>query len=885
MFISLLSYAQSVSGIVEAEKDREPVGHASVRILNEKDSTYITGAATSEKGTFNIKLSKGRFILEISYLSYKAYHKNFTLTDENPHLDLGVIKLKENSILLNEAQVVATPPDITVKGDTIEYNALAYTVGEGAMLLDLVKTIPGIEVDSKGQLMANGRPITKILVDGKEFFGNNLKIALENLPASMINKLQLFKEQSELAQITGIKNTGSNEQVLNLVVKEELKRSFFGDIKAGYGSDGRYSNQVNGHYMIDENLYSVIGNMNNVTNDFEYSGGGSGQYDGITKTEDMGFTFSSQQSKKVKIEGNVLFESNNNRFEMESNTRYFIPTGDRMSTQSSSTTSIRKDLSTRMRLLWTPDSLTTISSRISMNTSNNDDINRSNSKSYQINQPDSTLGWSNYFTDNNAFNINGTFMVGRKLNNKGRNISMSLSATLRGNNSTGSNLSNTIYQESGVNKILDQELDNTNRLKNWNIALMYVEPLNKDNSLIVSYNARRENSVWDKNTYKRDGEGEYSKIDKEYTRNTKSDYLTQRLSFNLQSVKNKFEFNLGISIDPTSSKSKIMVVDSIIEDQTQNTINISPTFRLTYSPKNSMSLDFSYSGNSEKPTLKQLSPDTVIINPLYKMYGNPNLKGSFTNNVSIYFLKSNYEKGSFLTVSAGGSYVLGKIVDYTETDNQGNTRSTYRNVDGNWSGNFNFTFSTPLKNKKFTVSNTFYSYYYRNIGFSNGVKNITHSLTSGESVRVGYRSDKIEQSLSAGLMYTLTRNKEDMNIRNYSLNSSSNIKFPYRITLQNEIGYTYNNGYSKDFKKSELLWNASLAKSILKNKGTIKVQCYDILKQRNNISRVPAANYVSDTRTNMIGRYLMLSFIYKFNIIKGGSGNESQDTNSTYGLY
>lgn len=871
---SLISYSQSINGIVLDGKTKDPISQASVRILAPKDSAYITGTATSDNGKFALNLSQGEYILEISYLSYIKYSQSLQLSDKKQTIDLGVISLKETNIRLTEALIVSTTPAIFVKGDTIEYNATAYTVEEGAMLKDIIKKIPGIEINAAGQLIANGKPITKILVDGKEFFGNNLRIALENLPASMIKKLQLFKEESEISKITGFKSNANNEQVLNLVVKDELKQSMFGDMRAGYGTDNRYANQFNGNYLIDETLYSAIGNINNVTDDFEYSAGSS-QYDGITKRQDLGFSFSSQRSKSLKVDGEALYEYNNNLYELDSSTRSFISSGDRMSIQSSSTESISKKLSGSLRLRWTPDSLTTAAAQLKMVTSNNDDINKSSSKSYQIGSKDTTSGWSDYNTNNNLFNLYASFMIGRKLNKKGRNISMSVDGTLRGGNSTGTNLSRTAYQGLSVTKYLDQELDITNRMNNWNVSISYVEPLGKNNSIMLTYNMMKDYTASDRNTYRRDGEGEYTVIDPSYTRNSKVDNETQLFSAVFQSVKDKLEYSVGVNINPLASKSKVLIVDSIIEDQTQKVVNWSPTFRLTYKPSNSSSFDFSYSGNTEQPTLKQLSTDTIIINPLYQSYGNPNLRSSYTNNVSLYFLKSDYGKGSFLSLSTGGSYVVDKIVDYTITDEQGNTKSTQQNVNGNWSGNFDFTFSTPLKNKKINVSNTIYSYYYRQIGFSNGLKNTTHTLTSGQSFRIGYSSDNFDQILLTSFSYTLTKNRDYMDVKNYMVKSSSNLKLPLQFSIQNDISLTYNSGYSSDFKKSELLWNASLAKLILKSKGVLKLQCYDILKQRNNVMRVPAANYVSDTRTNMIGRYFMLSFIYKFNIFKGGSDTAS----------
>ncbi len=877
-------YAQTITGTVCDSLHREAISYASVRLLNIKDSTYIKGVVTTPTGNFSINHTKGEYLIDISYMTNTRYTRAIKL-DGKEALNLGTVYLGEASYMLGEAVVTAPVPDIVVRGDTIEYNADAYKVADDALLLDLVRKMPGIDISSDGKLMANGKVISKILIDGKEFFGNDIDLALKNLSASMINKLQLFKEQSEMAKITGFKDSNA-EQVLNLTVKEALKQSVFGEGRTGYGTHERYSNKLNAHYMIDDNQYSLIANYKNITDDFEYSGASS-QYDGITKNGEVGFNFNALKSDKLNVGGELRYENNDNVFKMDSDTKTFIQTGNRLSTQSSSTRSIKRDLTLGLNMKWTPDSLTTIYARMNVNTGTSDDIRSNSNLSYVENAQDTTLSHTDYKTTGNTHNLSASLIFGRKLNSAGRTISASLNGATRGGASAGTNYSPVFYQASNTATIIDQQLSLDNIGNSWGIMVSYVEPITKHNSLKVAYTYRHEYADRSKLTFKRDEEGEYTVIDKPYTRKTTTNYTNQRVNVGFQSIMKKYEYNIGLNVDPLTSSSITMMLDSLIENKKQSVINFSPTFKFTYTPENNITFDFDYYGLSEQPTLKQLSSDTVTIDPLNRTWGNPNLRRSFDNTFSMYLQKSNYEKGSFFMITGGGNYIFNKIVDYTLIDPLGNVSSSYKNVAGNWGLNGGIMFNTPLKNKKFMVDNSSFGYFVRNIGYSNGAESVTYNLTMSEEFTISYHSDNFDQRLQTNVSYNITKNnlpnQEGLNTSNYGMKSSTQLKLPYNIALQNEISFTYNVGYAENFQKSEVLWNFSITKQFLKKKQlTVKAQCYDILNDRNNLVRVVSSNYISDTRTNMIGNYFMFSVGYRFNITNKAARNSTETVEDNY---
>ena len=877
-FYSLTVSAQQgiISGIVSDSLTRENIGYASVRLLNQSDSSFVNGGVTNTQGKFKVQALPGKYHIEVSYLGYKTYRKHISTSSAKPDSDIGMVYLINDSLLLDEAVITAKIPDIVVKGDTIEYNADSYTTEEGALLQDIVKKLPGIEMDAEGNLTANGKPIKKILVDGKEFFNNDIKLALQNLPASMIKKLQLFKEQSETSKITGFKD-GKEEQVLNLKIKDEYKRNLFGNVQAGYGNNDRYSNRINANYMHNENQFSFIGNMKNVDDDAG-SGGYFSSLSGIDKNKNVGANFNVQKSEKFKIGGNLRYSDNSNLFETQDRTDFFNPS--RISQQNSSSLSNRRTFSAGTYLEWRPDSLTTIYYRTSASYARNEDKRLSENTSY-AEQKDTTTVNSDYRTNGDGYSLGSSIVIGRKLNDKGRNISLSLIGNFRDDDTNGSNNSLTTYSSSELDRTIDQKLDINRINRSWGIGATYVEPLTKKSSLQIAYSYRQSSMSNDRKTLTKAADGSYSVIDKNYSRNSDNLYVNQNINLSFQATHDKYEYTVGFNIDPSYSHSNVSVGDSLIENQKQKVVSFSPSLRFVYKPKDDRSFNFNYNGSTSHPGISQLGGDTIRNSSgTSKTYGNPNLKASFNNVVNFYYQKSDFESGRFLMVSGSFNYTFNQIANYTKVDSLWNTESTYRNVDGNWSTNIGLTYNTPLKNKKLKFDTNTYMYYSRSIGFSNAQKNITGNWSLSESASLSFDSEKINTRLQVNYSYSLTKNnvkdQSDMNVSNIGFNNSTTVKLPFDISIKNDISYTYNSGYSSDFKKSEFLWNASVSKQLLKKKkGTLKIQLFDILKDRSNVTRTVTADYVSDMRTNSISRYFLLSFSYRFNFMPKSKTNSS----------
>ncbi len=865
-----------LKGEIYDQSDRGAIFGASVRILQQSDSSYVHGTVTDSLGHFSLTLPEGKYIGQIVFLGYKPFSKNIDLQAGTDTYNYGKIYLDGKSITLGEAEIAAEIPPVVVKGDTIEYNASSYNLEESAILQDLVRKMPGVEVDGNGNITANGKPVQKILVDGKEFFGNDIVMALNNLPANMIKKLQLFKEDSDNAKVTGFKDKNPS-QVLNLVVKEEMKRSIFGDIKLGGGSDEKYSNKVMLNYMQDDNQASVVGDLNNVGNS-EYGSGGNG----TTAEKNVGGSFYSQGSDKLRIGGNIRYSRNDNT--VETNSSDYTISLNQYQRQQSFTKNTRNDSSIGMNLQWSPDSLTTVYLRTNMGQ------DKSKRFTHSTTQTEAQNGVSNdtttSFFDDKGYNMNNTLTIGRKLNSQGRTLSLSVNNTYRNNEGNGINHSNVILSANRV--ILDQKIDTENKTNNVGATLSYVEPLGEDRSFMISYSINKNSSKRIKNTWKQDNNRNYTVIDSAYTRTTRSNYINQNITLAYQESRDKFNYTIGFGLDPSHYDNRVNLLDSIVERFKQNVLNFSPNLHFTYSPNSSTSFDFDYTGSTTQPTITQLSADTVIVNTLTKNYGNTGLKPSYENNINMYFQKSDYEKNRFLMITGGFRYIFNNIVDYTIIDDDGVSYNTFKNVNGNLNTNLGIMYNSPLGNKKLMMSTNSYFYHTKNIGFTNSRKTVTNYMTLSEQLSLRYSIDKFETSLSGNISHNITRNNindsQNRNTTKYGGRYDFFLKLPLDITLQSDIEYTRYVGYGDGFKSKEVLWNLSASKLFLKQKkGTVRLQLFDILDERNNQIRSVESDKITEVSTNTINQYFLLSFSYRFNIIKGGNKTQG-DVDDSYDL-
>jgi len=904
--------SRGISGSIISEATNEPVPQANIRVLQQSDSTFVIGKASDMDGDFSIPVNNGSYIVQISFIGYNDLFRNVVVTSSTPLARLGTLEMTTDNILLSETVVTAKAPEIVVKGDTLEFNADSYKVTESAVVEDLLKKMPGVEIDSEGNITVNGKAISKILVDGEEFFSNDPKVASKNLPAKMVDKLQVLERRTEMAQMTGF-DDGEEENVINLTVRPGMKEGLFGNGFAGYGSKDRYEANGMVNYMKNNDQYTLIGGTNN-TNNAGFSdlgtamfgsmggrggrGGGFGSRDGITTSANIGSNFSKEFSKKLKLGGNIRYGYGDTEVISDVFTQNILSAGNTLESESNRTNNISQNFHMDLRMEWKPDTSTTLIFRPDFSFYNNSRNEAGNYNTIQeMNGDTINLGESTYMSEGKGNEIGGRLDVSRELGKKGRVLSAQLRGNIGNSENKGSSESYTkFFRNERPSDNIDQRFTNTNDNSSWRGYMSYVEPIGGNNFIQLAYQYRQNFSESDRDTRTEDvpGSGNYTVLDSAYSKRLENNFIRQELELNFRSVREKFDYMVGFSMQPSSSQSKTFIGADMIDDLRQDVVNYAPMAQFNYRWSRNNNLRIRYFGNTDQPSVTQLSPVVDISDPLNISFGNPDLKPSFEHRLNVNYRFSNPEKASSFNAFANAGYLTNDVVPLTVTNIEtGRKVRTYENIAGNWNANGRFMFNVPLKNIKFSVfSMSFLSYNHSN-GFTGTFqqtddvitreninitpeKNLSQRMNVGEVLGLNYRSDLFDFGIRGNLNYNKVRNslegQQNQEFLNYGGNASTAIYLPWDLTIESDINYSTNSGYADGFQQNEWLWNASIQKTLFKEKnGTLRFKIYDILQQRSNISRSVTSNYIRDTTTNTLTSYFMVHFVYRFNIFKGGA--------------
>ena len=928
---TLSTYAQNkivtVSGRVIEAGTKEPVELAAVQLLSLPDSAQVAGMTTSTQGYFSLSKQKpGKYLLKVSFIGYVTKIIPVQLTANVPAKKMGNIELATDAVMLQEAVVVAEAPQVTVVEDTLMYNSSAYRTPEGAMLEELVKKLPGAEIDDDGNVKINGKDLKKIMVDGKEFFGGDVKTGLKNLPVDMVDKLKTYDKKSDLARVTGI-DDGEEETVLDLTVKKGMNQGWFGNADLGAGTKDRYTGRMMLNRFVDKTQFSIIGSANNV-NDQGFSGGGGGprwrSNNGLNATKMLGANFATQ-TNKLELGGSVRYNFQDADISSINSSERFLQNGNSYSNSNNKNRNKGTNLNADFRMEWKPDTLTNIIFRPNFSYGRTNNASRSESGTFNedpfnlIVNPNDYLNFDNLSDDPlkdirvNATNSaslskgkslsgNATLQVNRKLNNRGRNL------TFRGVFGYGDN-DNDQYTQSetryyqllnhlGGDSILyrNQYITTPTRNYNYTAQVTYSEPIAKATFLQFSYQFQYKYSKSDKTTFDLLDypdwaiggalpSGYESHAVDSLSKNAEYRYYNHDASVRLRFIRPKYQLNVGMSFQPQNSTLSYKKGDYMI-DTTRTVFNFAPNMDLRFRFSKVSQLRFTYRGRSNQPTMENLLPITDNSNPLNIRMGNPGLKPSFAHTMRLFYNTYNAEKQRGIMTHFSFTATQNSISNSTRYNEEtGGLITRPENINGNWNAFGMFGFNTALKNKKYTI-NTFTNVNYQNnVAFlynqdtKNNDRNTSTGLTLGERVTGSYRNDWFEFSLNGSINYTAERNKlrpeNNQEPYTYSYGASTNITMPWKMTLATNIANQSRRGYrDSSMNRDELIWNAQLAQSLLKGAATVSFEVYDILRQQSNISRSLSADMRSVSEYNGINSYCMVHFIYRLNIFGSKAARE-----------
>lgn len=901
ILFSPMAFAQqsgvNVTGSVVEQGSDTPIEQATVRLLNVKDSAMVRGVVNAHNGSFTLKnVKKGSYLLHITFIGYDPLYQPLQITGKKNPVNVGKLELSDGAIELGEAVVIGKAPEVTVRNDTVEYNADSYKVTEGSVLEDLLKKMPGVEVDSEGKITVNGKEVKKVMVDGKEFFSDDPKVASKNLPAKMIDKLQVLDKKSDMAQMTGF-DDGEEETVINLTVKPGMKQGWFGNAYGGYGSKDRYEGNAMVNRFVNNDQITFMGGANNTNNMgfsdlastmFSGMGGGGGRRggfgagSGITSSGNAGLNFSKEfKPDKLTLGGNTRYSHSDNDARSKSDRQNILP-GDSSSYDNSEAMSRTKsdNFGVDFRLEWKPDTMTQLIFRPSFSLSHSMNDNFSDATTLDNERDTVNTNKSNNYSESNGYNLNASIDFSRKLNNKGRVFSATLSGGNSDSYSDGMNRSDIVYfnqTDALKNSIIDQRSRYDNKGFNYRAYVSWVEPIGHNNFIQATYSISQRKQEALKNVYNQDADGIYNVLDSAYSQSYRNNFISQRASLSFKSQRAKFNYTIGLNLDPSYSSSENFVGDTTLSKITRKVVNLSPMAQFNYMFDKRTNLRIMYNGRTSQPSMTQLQPVADISDPTNITIGNPDLNPRYTNNVFIRFQQFTPEKQRAFMIMANGSYIINDIVSYTSYNQEtGVKTTTYKNVNGNYSGNVRMMLNTPLKNKKFSINSMTMASFANSNGYINEEKNTNRNLILSERGGIDFRSSYLDLGVNGNIRYNATSNslqkENNQNTFNYGAGGYTTIYLPLNFKIESDVNWSTNSGYGDGFKQNEVLWNASASKSFLKNnQGTLRFKIYDILQQRSNISRSVTASYIQDSEYNTLGSYFMVHFIYRFSIFKGGA--------------
>ncbi len=796
-----------VTGNVADYETSEPVIAATVQLLALPDSSFQAGGTTDAKGRFEMeeRLRLGDYLLKVSFVGYGDEYRNFAVTNETRRVRFDSIRLKTDALLLKEAVIEAQMAQVQVVDDTVVFNAEAFRVPEGSMLEELIRKLPGYEVGDDGTVTYNGQTVSKILVDGKEFFSNDKSIAMKNLPANMVKKIKSYEKKSDLGEVTGI-DDGEEELVLDLTVKDDAKKGWFSNIDLGYGRPTQetaydisnlYTVKGSVNRFKENEFYSVILSTNNV-NDNGFPGGGGrggrGGGNGMNQSSMGGFTMARNFGEEVKknkyrysLGGNVRFSHRDSDSQSMTASETFLTQGNNNSFSNSTSRSLSNNLSLNadMRFEWNPDTMTNIVFRpgVSHSTSGNSSENLSatfNKDPYEVlndldneayDDPlddawvdtlyDSRINYNSRQSAGGSENtsVNGNIQFNRRFGNRGRNLTLRVAGGYNTSESYSNSTSFTrFYQRNDSTSTINRYNTTPSKNYNYNARAMWSEPLWDATFLQLSYQFDYRYNDSKRSTFDLPDNLEDWQLPDWVLPDDYERYLSEELSrfatyenfdhditAQLRLIREKYNMNVGFSLLPQRSKMNYQYMGHDI-DTVRTVFNFTPTMNFRYRWSKQRSLRINYRGRSSQPSMTDLLPITDDSNPLNITMGNPGLKPTFNNNLNVRFQDFNVDRLQNISANVGMGSTLNSIVNkITYNEETGGRISQPTNLDGwwsNWNANAGIAYNTALPNQNYKVSSSTNARYSYQEGY------VRTASASGDFPLAATRSVNISERLT-----------------------------------------------------------------------------------------------------------------------------------------
>ena len=937
-FFTLPAFSQSnitLSGILVDKANHEPIFSGTVQLLRARDSVYVDGAISNDKGAFTLQnLKASNYILKVTYVGYLTLFKNVSLSGNVP-VSLGEIPLETNDVLLKEAVVEGKRPEITVKNDTLEYDAASYKAGgDDAVVEDLLKKLPGVEVDKDGKVTAQGKSVNKMFVNGKEFFRDDPQVATKNIPADVVDKVQVYDRKSDMAQMTGF-DTGDEETVINLTVRSNMMQGTIGTVQTGVGrdvqndKDTRYSESAFVRHQQGSDSYTGIVRLNNNNNmggaDIMGAGGsggggrggGGGNPSGITQSQNYMFSINKDLSPQLTLNGDIRYGNQNRRTLSTGSQTTFSDVRPQLENTDQYSFNAGNNFNTNLRIDWNPNKQHALIFRPNVRVNQTDRNGLMYDERINLNNQKVTLDSKSLTSSHgNTTGFGGSLDYSFKFPKEGRVFSISASGNYNPNYSQPKN--KTFYRSDSLDNDytllhLNQIAENQSFTNNFGATFSYVEPIGHNNFIQLLYRysyseTESKNSTY--NIFSDDSDiaaFDTAMIVPSQSRTTLRNATDQRFGINFKADRKKYKLTFGFNVNPSKATNKtyqpsagilppqliptdfsgklpLLKGDTLISSIPISVVNYSPTVNFRYNFDQRSNLRVFYDGVTRQPSADQLRdyPYVDINRPNDVTIGNPNLKPGFTNNLQVEFNKYVQATQLMYRFSVNGGYTVNDIITITQVQASGGNTTTYQNINGNWNASLRGTINKPLS-KKFSIGNSvaFSSSDDNSFVDSGGqqVKNKMQSRAIGDNLNLKLQ---LNDSLYIGTNGMINYNnvvysavpKNNQDIYNYAWGANIIWTFLPGWTFDSDINRTWRRGYPTGYNVTQTLWNTAITKRLFKKQygtGSIKLQVFDILQDRKNIFASQDANSLQFSRTNVIPSYFMASFIYRFSIFPKSS--------------
>ncbi len=819
---------------------KESFAEATVSVLDPEDSTVVSTALANAKGEFQVKdLDTGTYRLLVSFQGFRNVSRIFSIKADSAVVNLGIVYMNKANVLLDEVIVEAAP--IRVSKDTVEFRAGAFKTVPNATAEDLFKKLPGVEVDKDGNVKAQGEDIQKVYVDGKEFFGTDPKLATKNITADMIESVQVFDDMSDQAKFTRV-DDGSRSKTINIKLKKDRRKGYFGRVTAGYGSDNRYQASVMANSFLGDRRISILGASNNLNKQaFSFNdivstmggfGGGSGRGgsgssfggvggssfgggsrsggsgrresfggftggggNGISTTSSLGINYTNKLGTKLEVTGSYFLSQTENKTLQTSLRQTIFPDSIAVQNQQSESVSKNQNHRFNLRLEYNIDSMNSIlytpSVTLQKSSGNNLDTTFVRGTSDGIENLALT-GVTRNSNERDGFNLNNNLLYRRKFNKLGRTFTFGWFNTVNNSDGNGTNYSPLVFYNADgtIRRTQRQDIENNQSTKGTNnvVSASYTEPLGTNKILELNYAYTNNQTTSDRNAFDYNPlSGKYDRVNLSQTNFFENVFLANRYgaNFRVQTVKYNFQVGGAVQTSQLNNESIRAIYNRNGKDSSvsyrQNFTNLFPSASFNYAFSRSKNLRIYYRGRTNQPSINQLQDVPDVSNPLQIRTGNPFLKQEFSNFFNFNYNTFNAANFRYFNTNVNIGQTSNQIVNSIDTMGKGVQFIRPVNLNGAFNASSNATLGLPLRSMKgssFNFSNSIS--YNRDVSEVYRQKNVTNNLiiTQSAGVNLDFQS-KFNFGLRARVSY---------NSAKYSVQKSLNTEF-FSQTYTTDVNY------------------------------------------------------------------------------------------------